>query len=222
MIYLRLFEEYNTELTLEEILMSIISLYDDGFTIYFFDANEKLTKAENVGETNFAFYSDKFNKRNHNFKIRIFNDNLSYDDVTKIMDEMHKIINLLKKQGWFLSDVHLDNSTKNTTKEIKFRKIDFEFRKSIEALKNDKSLQSFFGYSSYTLAEAQKKISDICSDHYVDISSDSVSFYDSSIEIDDYDVLDTKEDNIDDVCDALGADSWEYKNGRNTIVFIYE
>ena len=77
MIYLRLFEEYNTELTLEEILMSIISLYDDGFSIYFFDANGKLTKAEKVGETEFAFYSDKFNKRNHNFKIRIFNDNLS-------------------------------------------------------------------------------------------------------------------------------------------------
>ena len=61
MIYLRLFEEYNTELTLEEILMSIISLYDDGFSIYFFDANGKLTKAENVGDTEFAFYSDKFN-----------------------------------------------------------------------------------------------------------------------------------------------------------------
>lgn len=220
MIYLRLFEEYNTELTLEEILMSIISLYDDGFSIYFFDANGKLTKAEKVGETEFAFYSDKFNKRNHNFKIRIFNDNLSlsYDDVTKIMYEMHKIINLLKKQGWFLFDVHLDN-IKNTLKEIIFRKIDFEFRKNIEVLKTDKSIQSFFGN---TLAEAQKKISNICSNHYVDISSDSVTFYDNSIEIDDYDVLDTKEDNIDDVCDALGADSWEYKNNRNTMVFIYE
>lgn len=218
MIYLRLFEEYNTELTLEEILMSIISLYDDGFTIYFFDANEKLTKAENVGDTEFAFYSDKFNKRNHNFKIRVFNDSLSYDDVTKIMDEMHKIISLLKKQGWFLFDVHLDN-IKNTLKEITFRKIDFEFRKNIEVLKTDKSIQSFFGN---TLAEAQKKISNICSDHYVDISSDSVTFYDNSIEIDDYDVLDTSEDNIDAVCDVLGADSWEYKNGRNTIAFIYE
>lgn len=219
MIYLRLFEEYNTELTLEEILMSIISLYDDGFSIYFFDANGKLTKAENVGDTEFAFYSDKFNKRNHNFKIRVFNDSLSYDDVTKIMDEMHKIISLLKKQGWFLFDVHLDDSTKNPTKEIKFRKIDFEFRKNIEVLKTDKSIQSFFGN---TLAEAQKKISNICSDHYVDISSDSVTFYDNSIEIDDYDVLDTSEDNIDAVCDVLGADSWEYKNGRNTIAFIYE
>lgn len=219
MIYLRLFEEYNTELTLEEILMSIISLYDDGFSIYFFDANGKLTKAENVGDTEFAFYSDKFNKRNHNFKIRIFNDSLSYDDVTKIMDEMHKIISLLKKQGWFLFDVHLDDSTKNPTKEIKFRKIDFEFRKNIEVLKTDKSIQSFFGN---TLAEAQRKISNICSDHYVDISSDSVTFYDNSIEIDDYDVLDTSEDNIDAVCDVLGADSWEYKNGRNTIAFIYE
>jgi len=218
MIYLRLFEEYNTELTLEEILMSIISLYDDGFSIYFFDANGKLTKAENVGDTEFAFYSDKFNKRNHNFKIRVFNDGLSYDDVTKIMDEMHKIISLLKKQGWFLFDVHLDN-IKNTLKEITFRKIDFEFRKNIEVLKTDKSIQSFFGN---TLAEAQKKISNICSDHYVDISSDSVTFYDNSIEIDDYDVLDTSEDNIDDVCDVLGADSWEYKNGRNTIAFIYE
>ena len=218
MIYLRLFEEYNTELTLEEILMSIISLYDDGFSIYFFDANGKLTKAENVGDTEFAFYSDKFNKRNHNFKIRIFNDNLSYDDVTKIMDEMHKIISLLKKQGWFLFDVHLDN-IKNTPKEITFRKIDFEFRKNIEVLKTDRSIQSFFGN---TLAEAQKKISNICSDHYVDISSDSVTFYDNSIEIDDYDVLDTSEDNIDAVCDVLGADSWEYKNGRNTIAFIYE
>lgn len=219
MIYLRLFEEYNTELTLEEILMSIISLYDDGFSIYFFDANGKLTKAENVGDTEFAFYSDKFNKRNHNFKIRVFNDSLSYDDVTKIMDEMHKIISLLKKQGWFLFDVHLDDSTKNPTKEIKFRKIDFEFRKNIEVLKTDKSIQSFFGN---TLAEAQRKISNICSDHYVDISSDSVTFYDNSIEIDDYDVLDTSENNIDAVCDVLGADSWEYKNGRNTIVFIYE
>lgn len=219
MIYLRLFEEYNTELTLEEILMSIISLYDDGFSIYFFDANGKLTKAENVGDTEFAFYSDKFNKRNHNFKIRVFNDSLSYDDVTKIMDEMHKIISLLKKQGWFLFDVHLDDSTKNPTKEIKFRKIDFEFRKNIEVLKTDKSIQSFFGN---TLAEAQRKISNICSDHYVDISSDSVTFYDNSIEIDDYDVLDTSEDNIDAVCDVLGADSWEYKNGRNTIAFIYE
>ena len=218
MIYLRLFEEYNTELTLEEILMSIISLYDDGFSIYFFDANGKLTKAEKVGETEFAFYSDKFNKRNHNFKIRVFNDSLSYDDVTKIMDEMHKIISLLKKQGWFLFDVHLDN-IKNTLKEITFRKIDFEFRKNIEVLKTDKSIQSFFGN---TLAEAQKKISNICSDHYVDISSDSVTFYDNSIEIDDYDVLDTSEDNIDAVCDVLGADSWEYKNGRNTIAFIYE
>jgi len=218
MIYLRLFEEYNTELTLEEILMSIISLYDDGFSIYFFDANGKLTKAEKVGETEFAFYSDKFNKRNHNFKIRVFNDSLSYDDVTKIMDEMHKIISLLKKQGWFLFDVHLDN-IKNTLKEITFRKIDFEFRKNIEVLKTDKSIQSFFGN---TLAEAQKKISNICSDHYVDISSDSVTFYDNSIEIDDYDVLDTSEDNIDVVCDVLGADSWEYKNGRNTIAFIYE
>lgn len=218
MIYLRLFEEYNTELTLEEILMSIISLYDDDFSIYFFDANGKLTRAENVGDTEFAFYSDKFNKRNHNFKIRIFNDNLSYDDVTKIMDEMHKIISLLKKQGWFLFDVHLDN-IKNTLKEITFRKIDFEFRKNIEVLKTDKSIQSFFGN---TLAEAQKKISNICSDHYVDISSDSVTFYDNSIEIDDYDVLDTSEDNIDAVCDVLGADSWEYKNGRNTIAFIYE
>lgn len=219
MIYLRLFEEYNTELTLEEILMSIISLYDDGFSIYFFDANGKLTKAENVGDTEFAFYSDKVNKRNHNFKIRVFNDSLSYDDVTKIMDEMHKIISLLKKQGWFLFDVHLDDSTKNPTKEIKFRKIDFEFRKNIEVLKTDKSIQSFFGN---TLAEAQKKISNICSDHYVDISSDSVTFYDNSIEIDDYDVLDTSEDNIDAVCDVLGADSWEYKNNRNTIAFIYE
>ena len=218
MIYLRLFEEYNTELTLEEILMSIISLYDDDFSIYFFDANGKLTRAENVGDTEFAFYSDKFNTRNHNFKIRIFNDNLSYDDVTKIMDEMHKIISLLKKQGWFLFDVHLDN-IKNTLKEITFRKIDFEFRKNIEVLKTDKSIQSFFGN---TLAEAQKKISNICSDHYVDISSDSVTFYDNSIEIDDYDVLDTSEDNIDAVCDVLGADSWEYKNGRNTIAFIYE
>lgn len=219
MIYLRFFEEYNTELTLEEILMSIISLYDDGFSIYFFDANGKLTKAENVGDTEFAFYSDKFNKRNHNFKIRVFNDSLSYDDVTKIMYEMHKIINLLKKQGWFLFDVHLDDSTKNPTKEIKFRMIDFEFRKNIEVLKTDKSIQSFFGN---TLVEAQKKISNICFDHYVDISSDSVTFYDNSIEIDDYDVLDTSEDNIDAVCDVLGADSWEYKNGRNTIVFIYE
>lgn len=221
MIYLRLFEEYNTELTLEEILMSIISLYDDGFSIYFFDANGKLTKAENVGDTEFAFYSDKFNKRNHNFKIRIFNDNLSYDDVTKIMDEMHKIISLLKKQGWFLTDFDLISlgNIKNTPKEITFRKIDFEFRKNIEVLKTDKSIQSFFGN---TLAEAQKKISDICSDHYVDISSDSVTFYDNSIEIDDYDVLDTSENNIDAVCDVLGADSWEYKNGRNTIVFIYE
>lgn len=218
MNYLRLFEEYNTELTLEEILMSIISLYDDGFTIYFFDANEKLTKAENVGDTEFAFYSDKFNKRNHNFKIRVFNDSLSYDDVTKIMDEMHKIISLLKKQGWFLFDVHLDDSTKNPTKEIKFRMIDFEFRKNIEVLKTDKSIQSFFGN---TLVEAQKKISNICFDQ-IDISSDSVTFYDNSIEIDDYDVLDTSEDNIDAVCDVLGADSWEYKNGRNTIVFIYE
>lgn len=221
MIYLRLFEEYNTELTLEEILMSIISLYDDGFSIYFFDANGKLTKAENVGDTEFAFYSDKFNKRNHNFKIRIFNDNLSYDDVTKIMDEMHKIISLLKKQGWFLTDFDLISlgNIKNTPKEITFRKIDFEFRKNIEVLKTDKSIQSFFGN---TLAEAQKKISNICSDHYVDISSDSVTFYDNSIEIDDYDFLDTSENNIDAVCDVLGADSWEYKNGRNTIVFIYE
>ena len=32
--------------------------------------------------------------------------------------------------------------------------------------------------------------------------------------IDDYDVLDTSENNIDAVCDVLGADSWEYKNGR--------
>lgn len=221
MIYLRLFEEYNTELTLEEILMSIISLYDDGFSIYFFDANGKLTKAENVGDTEFAFYSDKFNKRNHNFKIRIFNDNLSYDDVTKIMDEMHKIISLLKKQGWFLTDFDLISlgNIKNTPKEITFRKIDFEFRKNIEVLKTDKSIQSFFGN---TLAEAQKKISNICSDHYVDISSDSVTFYDNSIEIDDYDFLDTSENNIDAVCDVLGADSWEYKNGRNTIAFIYE
>ena len=221
MIYLRLFEEYNTELTLEEILMSIISLYDDGFSIYFFDANGKLTKTENVGDTEFAFYSDKFNKRNHNFKIRVFNDILSYDDVTKIMDEMHKIISLLKKQGWFLTDFDLISlgNIKNTPKEITFRKIDFEFRKNIEVLKTDKSIQSFFGN---TLAEAQKKISNICSDHYVDISSDSVTFYDNSIEIDDYDFLDTSENNIDAVCDVLGADSWEYKNGRNTIVFIYE
>ncbi len=227
MIYLRLFEEYNSELTLEDILMSIVTLYDDDYTIYFFDASDKLVKAEDINNSEFAFYSDKFNKRNYKFKIRVLKylgkDNLSYDNATQVLDEMHKLINILRKQGWFLSNVHLDDSTKNTTREVTFRKIDFDFRKNTEVLKTNKSIQSFFGKS---LRDAQIKISNMCSDHYIDISANSVSFHDNSenafIQIDDYDSWEAKEDNIDAFCNSIGADSWEYRNGNNSLVFIYE
>jgi hypothetical protein len=227
MIYLRLFEEYNSEMTLEDILMSIVTLYDDDYTIYFFDANGKLVKADDINNSEFAFYSDNFNKRNYNFKIRIFKNDLSYDNATQIVNEMYKLINILRKQGWFLSDVHLDDSTKSTTKEITFRKVDFEFRKEIEILKKNKSIQSFFGKN---LKEAQRRISNLCSDYYIDISANSVSFHDNSeidfIQIDDYDFVSgswkTRQDNIDAFCDRIGADSWEYRNGHNSLVFIYE
>jgi hypothetical protein len=131
---------------------------------------------------------------------------------------MSTTIKHLEREGWILSDYHL-NQTKLSSHlngKVVFYYIHYTFSKEDQEIEPTKSLQDSVPFNKLQRAFEKEGI---------DIKQNYTRYLDDSIEIDDWysETLYSNqvEEILDEITEILGASEWRWKHGKNTIVFNF-
>jgi hypothetical protein len=221
MKHLRVFENFDEkeyQFDIENVMLYMVNVLDN-YKVNFFDVDNNMINSNDKNINDFQLTKDFHSIRRSRFMVEIMQDNskqLSIHDVAEISIEMSTAIKHLEREGWILSDYHLNQSKDRTTGKVVFYYIHYTFTKEDQEIEISKSLEDSVPFENLQRILDQKDI---------EIEQKTTRYLDNSIEINDWysETLYTNkvEEVLDELTDILGATEWEWKNGKNTIVLYF-
>ena len=219
MKHLRVFENFDkqeNQFDIENVMLYMVNVIDN-YKVNFFDVDSKMFNSNDIDVNDFQLTKDYHNIRRSRFMIEIMQDSskkLSIHDVAEIGIEMSTTIKILEREGWILSDYHI-NQSKDSGKVV-FYYIHYTFSKEDQEIEPIKSLKD--NIPSTRIVNSFKK-------EGISIEEKYISYLDDSIEIDEwyseYLSINEIEDSLDTITDLLGGSEWEWYNGKNSIRFYF-
>jgi hypothetical protein len=221
MKHLRVFENFDKQedqFDIENVMLYMVNVLDN-YKVNFFDVDYNMVNSNDATINNFQLTKDFHSIRRSRFMIEIMKDGhsqMTIHDVAEISIEMSTTIKHLEREGWILSDYHLNQSKNRDTGKVVFYYIHYTFSKPDQEIEVSKSLQDSIPFEKLQRIMDQKDI---------EIEEKNTLYLDNSIEIDDWysESLDYGgvEDALDEIAEILGASEWEWKQARNIIVFNF-
>ena len=223
MKHLKVFESFDKQedqFDIENVMLYMVNVLDN-YKVNFFDVDNNMINSNDENINDFQLTKDYHSIRRSRFMIEIMQDNskqLSIHDVAEIGIEMSTTIKNLEREGWILSDYHL-NQTKLSSHlngKVVFYYIHYTFSKEDQEIEPTKSLQDTI--PTNTILRVFKK-------EGIEIEKQDIKHLDDSIEIEDWytEYLSNNEveDSLDKITDLLGATEWEWYHGTNGIRFYF-
>jgi hypothetical protein len=223
MKHLKVFENFDKQedqFDIENVMLYMVNVLDN-FKVNFFDVDNEMVNSNDQNISDFHLTKDYHSIRRSRFMIEIMQDNsksLSIHDVAEIGIEMSTTIKNLEREGWILSDYHL-NQTKLSSHlngKVVFYYIHYTFSKEDQEIEPTKSLQDTI--PTNTILRTFKK-------EGIEIKKQDIKHLDDSIEIEywytEYLSNNQVEDSLDKITDLLGATEWEWYHGTNGIRFQF-
>lgn len=227
MKHLRVFENFDKQedqFDIENVMLYMVNILDN-YKVNFFDVDNNMINSNDKNINDFQLTKDYHSIRRSRFMVEIMQDNskqLSIHDVAEIGVEMSTTIKNLEREGWILSDYHLNQSKERSqidplgSGKVVFYYIHYTFSKEDQEIEPTKSLQDTI--PTNTILRAFKK-------EGIDIEKQDIKHLDDSIEIEDWytEYLSNNEveDALDELTDLLGATEWEWYHGTNGIRFQF-
>jgi hypothetical protein len=221
MKHLRVFENFDKkedQFDIENVMLYMVNVLDN-YKVNFYDVDNKMVNSNDENINDFQLTKDFHSIRRSRFMLEIMQDGhnpISIHEVAEISIEMSTTIKHLEREGWILSSYHLNQSKDIDTDKVVFYYIHYTFSKEDQEIEISKSLKDSVPFDKLQRILDQKDI---------EIEENNTLYLDNSIEIDDWysESLDYRgvEDTLDKITEILGASEWEWKNGRNIIVFFF-
>ncbi len=221
MKHLRVFENFDKQedqFDIENVMLYMVNVIDN-YKVNFFDVDNNMINSNDENINDFKLTKDFHSVRRSRFVIEVMQDNsksLSIHDVTEIGIEMSTTIKHLEREGWILSDYHLNQSKERATGKVVFYYIHYTFAKPDQEIETTKSLQDTI--PTNILLRTFKK-------EGIEIEKQDISYLDDSIEIEDWYTENLSSNEVDDaldkITDLLGATEWEFYHGTNGIRFQF-
>jgi hypothetical protein len=227
MKHLKVFESFDKQedqFDIENVMLYMVNVLDN-YKVNFFDVDNNMINSNDKDINDFQLTKDFHSIRRSRFMIEIMQENrqiganqLSIHDIAEIGIEMSTTIKHLEREGWILSDYHLNQSklSSDLNGKVVFYYIHYTFSKEDQEIEPTKSLQDSVPFNKLQRAFEKEGI---------DIKQNYTRYLDDSIEIDDWysEFLDYRgvEDVLDKVTEILGATEWEWKQAKNVIVFNF-
>lgn len=219
MRHLRVFENFGKEeFDIQNVMFYMVNVLDN-YKVNFFDVDNKMVNSNDENINDFQLTKDFHSIRRSRFMIEIMQDSskqLSIHDVAEISIEMSTSIKHLEREGWTLTDYHLNQSKDRATDKVVFYYIHYIFTKADQEIEPSKSLQDNVPF---------EKLQRILDQKDIEIEQKTTRYLDNSIEINDWysETLYTNkvEEVLDEVTEILGASEWEWKQARNIIVLHF-
>jgi hypothetical protein len=227
MKHLKVFESFDKQedqFDIENVMLYMVNVLDN-YKVNFFDVDNNMINSNDKDINDFQLTKDFHSIRRSRFMIEIMQENrqiganqLSIHDIAEIGIEMSTTIKHLEREGWILSDYHLNQSklSSDLNGKVVFYYIHYTFSKEDQEIEPTKSLQDSVPFNKLQRAFEKEGI---------DIKQNYTRYLDDSIEIDDWysEFLDYRgvEDVLDEVTEILGATEWEWKQAKNVIVFNF-
>ena len=221
MKHLRVFENFDKQedqFDIENVMLYMVNVLDN-FKVNFFDVDNNMINSNDENINDFQLTKDFHSIRRSRFIVEIMQDNsksLSIHDVAEIGIEMSTTIKHLEREGWILSDYHLNQSKERATGKVVFYYINYTFAKPDQEIEPSKGLQDTIPANRIVSAFDKEGI---------EIKKQDISYLDDSIEIEDwyteYSSNNQVEDSLDRITDLLGATEWEWYHGTNGIRFQF-
>lgn len=223
MKHLRVFENFDKQedqFDIENVMLYMVNILDN-YKVNFFDVDNNMINSNDKNINEFQLTKDYHSIRRSRFMIEIMQDNskpLSIHDVAEIGIEMSTTIKHLEREGWILSDYHLNQSklSSDLKGKVVFYYIHYTFSKEDQEIEPSKSLEDSIPTNRILRAFEGGGI---------EVKKQDISYLDDSIEIGDWytEYLSNNEveDYLDEITDLLGATEWEWYHGTNGIRFYF-
>jgi hypothetical protein len=221
MKHLRVFENFDKkedQFDIENVMLYMVNVLDN-YKVNFYDVDNKMVNSNDENINDFQLTKDFHSIRRSRFMLEIMQDGhnpISIHEVAEISIEMSTTIKHLEREGWILSSYHLNQSKDIDTDKVVFYYIHYTFSKEDQEIEISKSLKDSIPFD---------KLKKVLYDEDIEIKQKNTRYLDNSIEIDDWysQSQDFRgvEEALDKITEILGASEWEWKNGRNIIVFFF-
>lgn len=227
MKHLRVFENFDKQedqFDIENVMLYMVNILDN-YKVNFFDVDNNMINSNDKNINDFQLTKDYHSIRRSRFMVEIMQENrqigsnqLSIHDVAEIGIEMSTTIKNLEREGWILSDYHLNQSklSIDLKGKVVFYYIHYTFSKEDQEIEPSKSLEDSIPTNRILRAFEGGGI---------EIKKQDITYLDDSIEIEDWytEYLSNNEveDYLDEITDLLGATEWEWYHGTNGIRFQF-
>lgn len=221
MRHLKVFENFDKQedqFDIQNVMLYMVNVLDD-YKVNFFDVDNNMMNSNDQNISDFHLIKDYHSIRRSRFMVEIMQDNskqLSIHDVAEIGIEMSTTIKNLEREGWTLTDYHLNQSKDRATGKVVFYYIHYTFTKEDQDIDPSKSLEDNVPFEKLQRTLDQEDI---------EIEKKNTRYLDNSIEIDAWysETLQRNqiEEVIDQVTTKLGAVDWEWTRGWNGIIFHF-
>lgn len=219
--------ETEEEFDIEDVMLYIIDLVDAGYRIEFSSIDGINLKTEDIQNKSDAFKkfnltSKLYSKIKSKFTITILGKHgrqdrhVSFKEFEDIISVMGVSTQHFRSKGWTLSDFRIGKN--DWEGDVSFHTIVFTYTKPDQEIKVDKEISLEKSISAYRVVR-------VFANKGIYVEERNIVYYDGYIQIQEYDIHNREasiEDRLCDVCNVLGADDWEWKNGRNMINLLYE
>ena len=227
MKHIKIFENFDKQedqFDIENVMLYMVNILDN-YKVNFFDVDNNMINSNDKNINDFQLTKDYHSIRRSRFMVEIMQENrqigsnqLSIHDVAEIGIEMSTTIKNLEREGWILSDYHLNQSklSSDLKGKVVFYYIHYTFSKEDQEIEPSKSLEDSIPTNRILRAFEGGGI---------EIKKQDITYLDDSIEIEDWytEYLSNNEveDYLDEITDLLGATEWEWYHGTNGIRFQF-
>lgn len=221
MRHLKVFENFDKQedqFDIQNVMLYMVNVLDD-YKVNFFDVDNNMMNSNDQNISDFHLIKDYHSIRRSRFMVEIMQDNskqLSIHDVAEIGIEMSTTIKNLEREGWTLTDYHLNQSKDRATGKVVFYYIHYTFTKEDQDIDPSKSLEDNVPFEKLQRTLDQEDI---------EIEKKNTRYLDNSIEIDAWYSETLQRNQIEEVLDQvttkLGAVDWEWTRGWNGIIFHF-
>jgi len=227
MKHLRIFENFDKQedqFDIENVMLYMVNVLDN-YKVNFFDVDNNMVNSSDTNINDFQLTKDYHSIRRSRFVVEIMQENrqiganqLSIHDVAEIGIEMSTTIKHLEREGWILSDYHLNQSklSSDLKGKVVFYYIHYTFSKEDQEIETTKSLQDTI---------PTNRIVSVFYKEGIEVEKQDIRYLDDSIEIEDWYTENLSSNEVDDaldkITDLLGATEWEFYHGTNGIRFQF-
>lgn len=208
----------NKEFTIKDAYLSSIGIVDAGFTITFYDLDEKYLTTDDIDKEtdkfkNFKLTKDIGNNRRSEFILEISNkqSTLSFDEFATVVNDMSVSVQDIAEKGWILSDFFAspDDDSAGIGLEHRFYHVRFVFTKPNIKINKLDGLEKEFNRDT---------IVDTFNNAGLDV--DDITYYDNYIKVDYTDHNNINANNrIFSIVNRLGA--IDYEIGYSTVNLVF-